>query len=276
MRTGSILSGDTERVAAELGIPSTHEAWLAELAALDPEPAPLPDQGSLLEIFAHLNIPAQDHDELLALLPQAAQPEAQWLIERCRHLLVTGLGGTAPLSRWPELPGAFGRYAYVYVYLATLGDIRRYHAERGIPDEVSWETLADLGRHMTVYRKIRGVGGLHARPWLTRHFRGTIYSLGRLQFAMHQQTGEPTGGPVADGEWLLGVHIPEAGPMTPAASSARSAVTRSSGSHATCTGCSPCSASSRPHSRPRRPRWSTWRPGCWRRTPAGPSSTPAR
>jgi hypothetical protein len=190
---------------------------MAELAALDPQPAPLPDQADLPDIFTHLNISAEDQSELLALRPQAERPEAQWLIERCRHLLATGMGRTEPLSRWPELPGAFGRHAYAYVYLATLGDVRRYHAERGIPDDVSWETLADLGRHMMIYRKIRGVGGLHARPWLTRHFRGTIYSLGRLQFAMHQQTGEPTGGPVADGEWLLGVHIPEAGPMTPAA-----------------------------------------------------------
>ena len=36
----------------------------------------------------------------------------------------------------------------IAAFLETLPDIRRYHAERGISDEVSWATLADLGQQL--------------------------------------------------------------------------------------------------------------------------------
>jgi hypothetical protein len=126
------------------------------------------------------------------------------------------MGQPEPLERWPELPGRLGRYFYALVYLSTLDDVRRFHQSRGISDDVSWTTLADLGRQMALHRQIRGAGGVHARPWLTRHFRGVIYRLGRLQFNMFPFRGAVDGSPLQDSEWVLGVHIPETGPLTPA------------------------------------------------------------
>lgn len=207
-----------DRVLAALGISPAHGAWLASLAALDPEPAELPHRAALPELFEKLRVPHDDRAALLELLPHVQEPEAWWLLERCRHLLLASMGREVPMDPWPELPGRFGRYFYVFVYLSTVADVRRFHADRDIGDEVSWATLADLGQHMAVHRANRGVGGVHARPWLTRHFRGIIYSLGRLQFNMYQYNADGNGtGPLAQGEWILGVHIPETGPLTPAA-----------------------------------------------------------
>jgi hypothetical protein len=202
------------QVAEVLGVPADHRDWLTGLAAVDPAPAALPDPAELPEIFERLAVPEADRGELLDLRPEIERPEARWLLDRCHHLLSESMGRVGSLDRWPELPGRIGRYFYVYVYLSALAEVRRLHAERGITDDVSWATLADLGQHMAVYRANRGVGGLHSRPWLTLHFRGLIYSLGRLQFNLAQRTGA-AGEPFAAGEWVLGVHIPETGPMTP-------------------------------------------------------------
>ena len=103
----------------------------------------------------------------------------------------------------------------VAAFLETLPDIRRYHAERGISDEVSWATLADLGQQLNVSRRTNGEYGLETHWWMTIHWTGAIYTLGRLQFLLHQV---PDGNPVPGtepGEWVIGVHISETGPLTP-------------------------------------------------------------
>lgn len=103
----------------------------------------------------------------------------------------------------------------IATFLAALPDIRRHHRERGVSDEVSWATLADLGQQLDVNRRTNGDYGLETHWWMTLHWTGQVYALGRLQFELHQPTSPVPG--VEPGEWVLGVHIPETGPLTPAA-----------------------------------------------------------
>lgn len=98
-------------------------------------------------------------------------------------------------------------------FLATLPDIRRYHREVGVADDVSRATLADLGQQLSLHRRAYGGFGLATAWWICAHWTGVLYRLGRLQFLLHQPTAPVPG--VRDGEWVLGVHIPEAGPLTP-------------------------------------------------------------
>jgi GNAT domain-containint protein/N-acyltransferase family protein len=180
----------------------------------------LPDRSYLPAIFERLAIVEQDQQEILAAWPaRETDPETWSSLERTYAALVNDLGGFAPL----ELPGPdvdstpLGRYFFVYVYLAALADVRRFHVQRRIPDEVSWATLSDLGRNLRRDRLLLGDGGLRTSGWLTLHFRGSIYQLGRLQFnrmnvrAGHVAESLPEGGPA------IGIHIPESGPLTPEA-----------------------------------------------------------
>ncbi|MEV6281798.1 acyltransferase domain-containing protein [Kribbella sp. NPDC051770] len=102
-------------------------------------------------------------------------------------------------------------------YLETLPDIRRYHQERGVSDEISWATLADLGQQLKVNRRTFGKFGLETHWWVTTYWTGALYALGRLQFLIHPLPEEPKVPGVEPGEWVLGVHIPETGPLTPEA-----------------------------------------------------------
>jgi len=103
----------------------------------------------------------------------------------------------------------------VAAFLQTLPDIRRYHQQRGISDEISWATLADLGRQLDVHRRTFGEYGLATHWWMTIHWTGAIYALGRLQFLLHQVPEKNPVPGTEPGEWVLGVHIPESGPLTP-------------------------------------------------------------
>jgi hypothetical protein len=145
--------------------------------------SPSPEAG-----LEFLGVPPED---IPLVLSAPAGPEVQ---AHCRELLES----SAPVA-WPNVDG----YFYVLVFLAALPAVRAQHAALGIADHISRATLADLGNKMAIYRRSHGVGGLDRQSWLVRHFRGTLYRLGRLQFDML--------GPDLD------VHIPEDGPLSPAA-----------------------------------------------------------
>jgi hypothetical protein len=204
-----------------LGLADAFDVLLEELSALEPEPgaARLPDDAETAALLARLNVTGMDADEAVTALPhRTAQPELWWLLERCRRRLVDDMGGTTFPTPWPRLPrelGPVGRYFYVAVLLATLGETRRFHAAHGIPEEVSWASLGDLGEKVRLHRRLYGVGGFDHQDWLTLHFRGVLYTLGRLQFNMTTVpagfTGLTTGAPA------LGLHVPGTGPMTPEA-----------------------------------------------------------
>jgi len=190
----------------------------------------LPDRTDLPAIFERLAIAEEDQHEILAAWPSPERDPAIWRsLERAYETLVNDLGGFEVL----QLPGApapsgaptpvpdestrMARYFFVYVFLAALADARRFHAKRGIPDDVSWATLADLGRNLRRDRLLLGDGGLRTSGWLTLHFRGSIYGLGRLQFNRMAVKARHVAGAFREGDPALGIHIPESGPLTPEA-----------------------------------------------------------
>ena len=68
-------------------------------------------------------------------------------------------------------------------------------------------TLSDVGRHLRLHRRHTGRVGLDAPNWPSVVLTGSMYELGRLQFDLKRQQDD----------WVLDVHIPESGPLTPAA-----------------------------------------------------------
>jgi hypothetical protein len=82
--------------------------------------------------------------------------------------------------------------------------------------------MSDLTQQLTVHRRIFGGGGLHTQTWLTLAFRGLLFQLGRLQFNLDlidydQSVIDAAGAPFKRGDAVIGVHIPERGPMDPEA-----------------------------------------------------------
>ena len=193
-----------------------------------------PDRDEADYLLRRLGLDELDRAEVLDTLPSREDslwPLLQSAIEQLRKGV--GLIDEAP-PPWPAVPtdlGVQSRCFWVYAFLATVGDIRRWHADRGIPDDISFATLADLGRHMRLYRQRAGCVGLDTHWWIALAFRGALFQLGRLQFNPYRLLTGPAG-PLfwydareaaalgegfRAGDRVLGVHIPEAGPLEPAA-----------------------------------------------------------
>jgi hypothetical protein len=109
----------------------------------------------------------------------------------------------------------------IHVYIATVPTVRAWHSAPGVPDDVSWATLADLGRHVAIERRRSGLTGVDAPWWMMWHVRGAIFEVGSLQYIPYRVGGPVNPNPWYDqeealglglgflpGDLSLGIHIP--------------------------------------------------------------------
>lgn len=200
---------DLDDIAARLGVPVEEIDRVRRLAGDRPS-VPPPARADAPALLDRLAVRPDDAAEIMAGWPDADSPlwtpPLRWLLDRSIALVRADLGGHDWLPPGPELPrerGPAWQHLYVYAYLALIDPVTGYHRDHGIPEAVSWATLADLGRNLAVDRRMRREGWPVMQSWLTLHARGGLYQLGRLQYQR--------------GDTALSLHIPEAGPLTPEA-----------------------------------------------------------
>ncbi len=211
--------------------------WLDELAELGPPPSPLvlPPAAEAAAELAREDVPGDDVRAIVAALPSPnGDPDRWWVLERAYHRLTAGLAegrddaatagpaadGRGPWGDWPVPPPSLGpgwEWFHVHLHLAAVPDVIRWHRAHGIPAEVTWATLRNLGRNVPLHRQLHGGPGLHAPGWLVLHARGALFELGRLQYRRARATWTLPGAPFATGDPVLDVHIPPTGPLAPAA-----------------------------------------------------------
>ena len=77
--------------------------------------------------------------------------------------------------------------------LAIIAHLTEYALEvngaRGIPREVTIETLRDVNVWLDGYYEQEGVRGFCEYCWLRRHFTGGLFTVGRLQFCLEENYG---------------------------------------------------------------------------------------
>lgn len=225
VREEGVMEMGVEEVAAALGDDPALVEWLGELqrAGEPGDELVLPSAETALTALLRLGAPAQDAAEIVAGLSALRHnPILSWLVRRCAQRTVADMGGFRPGGSWPTLPDGWDRYFYVYVFLAVLPSVREYHEQRGIPDDISWATLAALGHAVESHRQRLGTGGIDAPFWIDLHFRGGIYLLGRLGFnrgdlGFLAPAVQAAGLPYQESAPALGVHAAPTGPLDPAA-----------------------------------------------------------
>jgi hypothetical protein len=165
-----------------------------------------------------MDVPPHAIKELLEALPsEDKDPEAWWLIDRLYSKL-TDHDGTPHPPPWPapaSVNDALRRYLHLYVFLGAVPDALRIHANRAVPEDVTWATLRDVGLQVANYQRRHGIAGFDGAFWIWQHFRGEIFRLGRLQYNFSRVEFDADG--FMRGDPALGVHIPAIGPLTPEA-----------------------------------------------------------
>ncbi len=161
-------------------------------------------------------------DALAAAAAVLGDPAETAAVQGMAERLVPAVGligdpwdGSLP---WPwraeDTDSAYGSGVLELLALvASVDEVRAYHASRGIGGDDSWHALSDLGQQVFVHRLTYGAFGLHTHDWLRIAWSGALYWLGRLQFNLQRDPLPPD--PDAAG-WVLSTHIPRSGPLTPA------------------------------------------------------------
>jgi hypothetical protein len=132
-----------------------------------------------------------------------------------RQALLAELGSFS--STWPEEIPPGSAAAWVSAVLGAVPAVADWMRAAGIPEPTIAATLGDVGRHLRLEHRNTGRTGFDAPVWMLAVMSGSLYQLGRLQFDLRRRHPLESVLPAGFGEWVLDVHIPEAGPLTPEA-----------------------------------------------------------
>ncbi|WP_125615042.1 acyltransferase domain-containing protein [Specibacter cremeus] len=156
-----------------------------------------------------LGVEAPDRADCLALLAGNAGPGVLAVLDHLQSRL-GGADETVPHLPAEGVPAT--ELDWIAGFLRATPALIDRHARLDIPMAVTRDTLADFGRNLAVNRRVHGRFGMDTYKWLTHHFAGHLFQLGRLQYLLHRPAhGIPGVGP---DEWIVGVHIPEAGGLS--------------------------------------------------------------
>ncbi|MET1005410.1 MAG: acyltransferase domain-containing protein [Propionibacteriaceae bacterium] len=168
----------------------------------------------LPEQLARLGFRGPDVPDALAAIAAAAQSDtdvarvdalARQLLARIGNFAFAGVEN--PLEEDEADAEHFGVGVLPLLALvATSPEVNAFHRDRGVPDDISWRSLGDLGQQAWVHRQTYGEFGLHTYEWMRIAWSGALFWLGRLQFNLQK----------TDAEWVLSTHIPATGALTPA------------------------------------------------------------
>jgi hypothetical protein len=163
------------------------------------------------ELFRLLDIRGQDAAECAALL---ASPPGDGTLRALA--IMEGRLGTFP-SRSASA-GDCTETDWIEALLRFAPVVYSHHLSLGIPPEASAAILADMGLNLRINRRVHGRFGLDTWAWLTLHMAGNIFRIGRLQFHLVRGNAEDSSAATsaANEDWVLGIHIPEDGGLSPA------------------------------------------------------------
>ena len=111
-------------------------------------------------------------------------------------------------------------YTLDFVFLIRAAEVMHgLYKERGLSDDLFWNTIMDLKYKYVECVNCKGVHGTFVASWNTGFYALTRFALGRYQFDMNTYGGEDftssAGITIKKGDKTLGFHIPSSGvPLT--------------------------------------------------------------
>lgn len=107
---------------------------------------------------------------------------------------------------------------YFLFYSACVEYLWEDYHEKGISEEVFWDSMKDFRYKITECQSAKGRFGIFVPGWYDKFFKMSRFALGRLQYDISAYDNDSIvveNYPINEGEFILYCHIPAAGPLTP-------------------------------------------------------------
>ena len=177
----------------------------------------LPDSATSRDLMTYCAIDPDDRDAMLDARPDPERdPELWWLLRGTIAELRANMDTPLPAEgyqSWPTIPlaaGPVGLWLYAWSLLSVVPDLRDAHRRRGIAEQITHDTVVQLGAVIKAHHDVTGYRGLGLFPlWgPPQVICGCDFSIGRHDFTRsYLAFGDGPAG------WALQVHIPPKGAL---------------------------------------------------------------
>lgn len=170
------------------------EGWDLSEPSYNPNDLPQLEESFVRETTSWLRMAPEIADYLLKGLSQFCDlPALRRVFHHCRFILFKS-GEPHPLREaiarsWPDIPEIVHPYApifYVYPYLSVVPMAREIQRARGIPEQITLDSLKDLELMLAKYHKRTGKYAFPEKRWSLGYFDGIMFRLGRLNHRYQQ------------------------------------------------------------------------------------------
>jgi hypothetical protein len=168
------------------GIPkSWHASWPNSLHACPQANPSFLEPGYVDRINTWLHLSKDAYSTLAKAVSRIAKRSDLRLLAWHCHRLMFEEAIPEDFYSWPMPDAAMGELAPVFYAVALLPEVPKLaakHGKRGIPAEVTVNTLKDIDLWLCNYKEKHGRKGLVELGWFSNHFAEKLYRLGRLQY----------------------------------------------------------------------------------------------
>ena len=117
------------------------------------------------------------------------------------------------LERISEMTGVH-EYTVKMIFLMMAARPLRYiYRQKGIDEEIYWDTMHDLTNKLNECKKVYGIWGTFVGEWFRDYYHCLRFHLGRLQFEVRHYDRGCYRGIIRNGDPVLNCHIPSCGPL---------------------------------------------------------------
>ena len=139
-----------------------------------------------------------------------------------RYVVTETLPMTDALTEIKDIAKQFGQNEYsldLLLIINSLPTLHQKYRERGIPDEIFFESMDDIRCKVNECVECKGVVGTFVADWYDRFFKLACFAYGRFQYEVMTYEGEDftmsSGKIFRKGDKYINMHIPSRGiPLT--------------------------------------------------------------
>ncbi len=172
----------------------------------------------MTELMKRISIPEEAHDIVISIYEKICADKA---LKANVDEAVYGYfekGNDFGIEAYiKELAGKLGEHHFT-VYLVFLLEcavkIKPIYDEKGISEEVYYDTMTDISYKVAECKKIHGVYGVDVFSWYHAIFGMYTFKLGRLEYAEGELIYDSYKDYAVKGDRVYNLHIPSAGPLT--------------------------------------------------------------